>query len=260
MDNLPKYIYRYKTICSHNLIALKDNSINGTVFYRFKDQDELFMKLPDEFCAKHKVDFINKIKYFNVLYDDFNNNYYLACFSKNKPEEQNECWRLFANNGCGYCLVYDTEDLQKEINNSCDIIACLHNVRYYDSPYDISPFLKPFFTMVRNETNLAKKQRNISILENVVSNDPKLGKKIIELFCHKQKHYKPENEVRIICKKPNKNDGDFINSIIKVKPVEIVLTSSLDETNKKIIMDIANEQNIKIRIIDDPCKIKNEGF
>ena len=119
IDNLPKFLYKYRAGTTYDLNALENNELwmaNATLM---DDPYDSKFLLTDEFRAQidyvvNNVEHFRKLKYQKHLQEDsIQRDCYLCSLSE--TSNSNDMWARYANNDQGFCIQYDALELIKNI-------------------------------------------------------------------------------------------------------------------------------------------------
>ena len=119
IDNLPKYLYKYRSGSSWDFDALENNKLwmaNATLM---DDPYDSKFLLTDKFRAQieyvvNNVEHFRKTKYQIHLQDDAIQRECFLC-SLSEICDSNDMWARYANNEKGFCIQYDALELIKNI-------------------------------------------------------------------------------------------------------------------------------------------------
>ena len=120
IENLPKYLYKYRSGNTWDLDALENNKLwmaNATLM---DDPYDSKILLTDKFRAQieyviNNVEHFRKPKYQIHLQDDSIQRECYLC-SLSEINDSNDMWIRYANNEKGFCIQYDALELIKNIN------------------------------------------------------------------------------------------------------------------------------------------------
>jgi DUF2971 family protein len=188
--------------------------------------ESLFQKM-----AEHDLDALIKIVHDSKI----------VCLSmesnENNPIENNLMWSHYADGLRGFCLVFDNEFLQKDINESSNKSMRPIKVEYKDIPNTLK-----LEDLIRSDVMLGNDDTNF--IESVT-----------ETIATKSLDWKYENEMRIMSLS---KDGFHMYRESTLK--EIILGEKMLVSQAKLVIDtvLANHPNITIkeaRLIPDSYKI-----
>lgn len=241
-----EFLYRYREISKHNLKALRNNAINGSLFKKLGEQEARY-KLSDNYV--HRAGFTeDEAKSFvRIIIDNTYNNYYLASFTKERPTTKNLKWIDFAKEK-GYCLVYRKEDIanqiEKDVWKETKIIQLL-NVNYSNSYFYLDFIAKRLLHIIGKYDIKTVEDLDNRFLEE----DWDSRRKVSEAFAHKLSCYRSEKEVRIVLqgKIPN---SDFCNEMIHVAPMCVLIPSYLKFYEYVRIVETARVVGVQIQFME----------
>ena len=243
-------IYRYREAVSHNLLALENNWINGSLFKQFQDGTELNYDVSIDVLAKHNLSLDEKDRVLKLIANNIENKYYLACFTKVSPFAKNKMWINFAAKGNGYCLEYDDKDIVQAIAKQTFGAATLKTVEYSLEPY----YLDYVIDHICSYDGVRKELENDDIDLAVAKANNIVRKQIIGAFVHKTIECVEEKEIRLIlqCMPPAGTNNEIFNPhILVVKPRRIIISNKINIINKHRIIEYAKKNTIPYKIIDN---------
>lgn len=244
-------LYRYRRASKHSLDALENNCINGSLFRVFKDGTELNLSISKTFMEKRGFPESRKESLIKSLIENIGDNYYLACFTKTSPLKSPEMWSKFADNGNGYCLVYDTNDILAALINKRLSVNCLRPVVYSKKPFCLDDMIDCFL-FNEDVLNEAKSGNIDGAAEKV----PEIIKKqTMEIFFHKVNKCKDEKEYRLIFQRVNgtpKANPEYDPSLLIVKPQAIIISKKLNILVQGRLISYAQKQGIECQTIEIP--------
>lgn len=277
------FIYRYRKISDYSIKELMDDTIVGSTsdfmndpydckFYynydlikQFLESDNNFLDIKKKYCKFFDLtnfsldDFISFILYFieNIVSKSF----YIACFSKYNNKEI--MWSHYADNGKGFVLEYDKNDIvdgiekEKEdiqntiIKDSC----CFIDVKYCKKRTDNTEFLEKFLTLMIIDDNFLANMLDIPKYKFMIDK----SKKIIT---EKNFDWKYENESRIVwpnlSKVSNLSLASGHKTLIYIVPKSIYIGEKCSEKDILLLYSIA--KNKKIQIYKMRSNNKNEKY
>lgn len=244
-------IYRYRKFAPHNLFALENNYINGSLFKCFSkaDQGEMNYGLTEEFKKKNNASNEDAKIYINTIINNTKDNYYLACFTLNKPTKSSAEWKKYAGEA-GFCLSYSVKEIVNAIDREVKInnrILMLDKVLYSNEFFSLDP--------IAEETLRLSKTHNLHSLEDLSRPDNKVmkatkgvGQYAIKAFFHKSAKYSFYKEVRLVELVHNKNNNPFKDCVLKVKPLSIIVKKGMP-LNYFVLEEISRRNLIPIQYI-----------
>ncbi|MBQ7789589.1 MAG: DUF2971 domain-containing protein [Clostridia bacterium] len=198
---------------------------------------------PEEFDFFSNID-VNKLKEDCLnLYNDyiikikeFRNEYGVACFTSNLPENNMVMWAHYANNYKGFCCKFEFDyynvNTNRDTNGTANILKHFHKITYTNK----IPCLN------------AKKLLDCPL--DKIKTSKYINGFVKKALTLKHKQWKYENEYRIIIHKDskffektfNKNNCGFKIAFPYLKSLYINYEKCVDEAS---IVDIATTHNIK---------------
>jgi len=244
-------IYRYRKLIEPNLIALKNNYINGSLFKRFSnaDQGEMNYGFTEEFKKKNNVSDKDAKIYVDAIIDNSKENYYLACFTLNKPARDSAEWEKYANK-TGYCLSYSVKEIANCVYKENQIknrILMFDKVQYSNDIFSLDPIAEEMIRLCKiyDLHTLDDLNRN----ENkIMKANNKIGAYAVKAFFHKSDRYSKYNEVRLVELVQNQNNSMFKDCLLKVKPLSIIIRKGFP-LNCYILEEISRNNCIPIQYI-----------
>lgn len=114
-ENLPQYLYKYRSGSEWDLEALENDSIWMGSAMQMDDPLDSRLLLTDEFRAQIK-DVVNKVERFkNEKYSVHlnDNSIQRDCFlcSLSEVSDSDDMWERYANNEQGFCIEYNAQEL-----------------------------------------------------------------------------------------------------------------------------------------------------
>ena len=242
-------IYRYREATSFNIKALLDENINGSLFKLFNDFTELNFEITEKTLIRFEIDRQGKEKIISLLKNHIMDKYYMACFTFNDPFLTNNMWRKYTNEGHGYCLAYETTDLESNIREQHFGALSMRLVNYNSQPYLIDELIEH----ILSNDGVRKELENDNI-DGAVSKDiNRISKIVMEMFVNKHDSCIGEREYRMILRNDEKSSEPRNEKMLRVKPKFIVVSESVCHFIKLIILHYSNKNAIPCLIINNPC-------
>lgn len=276
-------IYRFRSINDNNLNALLDDELYVSVPTTFNDPFDscfaydineitnLFKTKPNQlkklfaysYYQKHKIklgeseinagiELIKDSDYSLRLFikeqcEDalmkLRQEYFVGCFSKNV--DNTTLWAHYADNGKGFAIQYDNEELVK-----------LTNAYFKKKHYSRKTF--GVYSVFYNNNLIMNNELMMDILESfselayLMLEDHRVTRfryelteqNINEIFLHKSSNWSYEEEARIIL--PNTNLNNKHDSIGKIRPKAVYLGANIGQHIKYLITKMCEEKNIAV--------------
>ena len=235
--NKNRTLYKYLVCDRQNLENLKNDSI----FFRYPkgfktDEYDSVFKLSEK--LKESTYSTSKELY-ELLNRYLQKNIFVTCFTENKSE--NQMWEKYSDDYSGYCIEYSLDYfyknyIEKKINDNDNYTNNIAPVVYEKDIFDVADY---YLDEYSKELLIEKNFKNIIV--------PVLFFTTLT----KRSEYFWENEWRwfeIEVKNPNEKSIYTEDGMIKIvgKPKAIYLGKKMSKENKKEIISIAKEKNIKI--------------
>ena len=255
MQKQRKSLYRYRTCADYYLKQTFNNQIGCSLFKTFSTNDELNYTIVEDDLIRIGFGKERINRSLKKVLNSINNRYYLACFTYNSPEAFNINWKNYGDNGCGYCIEYDQEDLIAAVDKESLLLnKRLHikEVLYTDKKFDLSPLLKSMIKsgLYSEEFSDENERRFIEDYSTKMSN-PDLGSYITHGFTRKKLENKPEREVRIIMQSRWNNPKEkYLDDIITCKPKAIICTNKANQFLKSRLKHFCEENSIEFRFVE----------
>lgn len=230
-------LYKYLVCDRQNLENLKNDSI----FFRYPkgfktDEYDSVFKLSEK--LKESTYSTSKELY-ELLNRYLQKNIFVTCFTENKSE--NQMWKKYSDDYSGYCLEYSLgyfykNYIEKKINDNDNYTNNIAPVVYEKDIFDVTDY---YLDEYSKELLIEKNFKNIIV--------PVLFFTTLT----KRSEYFWENEWRwfeIEVKNPDEKSIYTEDGMVKIvgKPKAIYLGKKMSKENKKEIISIAKEKNIKI--------------
>ncbi len=230
-------LYKYLVCDRQNLENLKNDSI----FFRYPkgfktDEYDSVFKLSEK--LKESTYSTSKELY-ELLNRYLQKNIFVTCFTENKFE--NQMWKKYSDDYSGYCLEYSLgyfykNYIEKKINDNDNYTNNIAPVVYEKDIFDVTDY---YLDEYSKELLIEKNFKNIIV--------PVLFFTTLT----KRLEYFWENEWRwfeIEVKNPDEKSIYTEDGMVKIvgKPKAIYLGKKMSKENKKEIISIAKEKNIKI--------------
>lgn len=235
--NKNRTLYKYLVCDRQNLENLKNDSI----FFRYPkgfktDEYDSVFKLSEK--LKESTYSTSKELY-ELLNRYLQKNIFVTCFTENKSE--NQMWEKYSDDYSGYCIEYSLDYfyknyIEKKINDNDNYTNNIAPVVYEKDIFDVADY---YLDEYSKELLIEKNFKNIIV--------PVLFFTTLT----KRSEYFWENEWRwfeIEVKNPDEKSIYTEDGMIKIvgKPKAIYLGKKMSKENKKEIISIAKEKNIKI--------------
>lgn len=235
--NKNRTLYKYLVCDRQNLENLKNDSI----FFRYPkgfktDEYDSVFKLSEK--LKESTYSTSKELY-ELLNRYLQKNIFVTCFTENKSE--NQMWEKYSDDYSGYCIEYSLNYfyknyIEKKINDNDNYTNNIAPVVYEKDIFDVADY---YLDEYSKELLIEKNFKNIIV--------PVLFFTTLT----KRSEYFWENEWRwfeIEVKNPDEKSIYTEDGMIKIvgKPKAIYLGKKMSKENKKEIISIAKEKNIKI--------------
>ena len=242
-------IYRYREASNYNIEYLANNAVNGSLFATFKDVGELNIDISDFISRKYEYTEEGKKQLISSFLDNIKHNYYLACFTFNSPYDNNLMWKKYANNGNGFCLEYDyNELLSTAFMKRMSTPIFFEKVEYKKEPFLIDKIIKEMISCGPFEGDI--NDEKIEKISKILA--PKIGDVVIRVFLNKKYDFLNEREVRIVLQGNTKysSKNDIYNPcIISCKPKKIIISNKVNTFDRERIISIAIKNNVEYKII-----------
>ena len=113
----PKYLYKYRSGSVHDFKALEEKSIWISRATEMDDEEDGRLYISDDFKkkfedAREENPKFNDTEYVDSVYnlaEKTKNESFISSFSELNDNE--DMWKRYANNNCGFCLEYRFEDI-----------------------------------------------------------------------------------------------------------------------------------------------------
>ena len=235
--NKNRTLYKYLVCDRQNLENLKNDSI----FFRYPkgfktDEYDSVFKLSEK--LKESTYSTSKELY-KLLNRYLQKNIFVTCFTENKSE--NQMWEKYSDDYSGYCIEYSLNYfyknyIEKKINDNDNYTNNIAPVVYEKDIFDVADY---YLDEYSKELLIEKNFKNIIV--------PVLFFTTLT----KRSEYFWENEWRwleIEVKNPDEKSIYTEDGMVKIvgKPKAIYLGKNTSKENKKEIISIAKEKNIKI--------------
>ena len=244
-------LYRYRKVSKHNLEALEQNCINGSLFKTFNDGTELNFDVSKSVMDRYDVSESEKNHLLDILINNIRENYYLACFTTVSPYSKDNMWKRYAGNGNGYCLAYDYSDVFKAVKKRAPEPICLRWVNY-----DSKPFYLDEVVGCLCSPNGVKKELQEGNVDAAISKMPEQTKdQIVETLLHKVMKCKKEVEARLILQsiRPSGEQNSTFNSrMLMVKPRKIIISKDVNVLDQSRLINYANKNHLHWEVIPIP--------
>lgn len=149
IENLPKYLYKYRSGNPWDLDALENNQLwMGNATLMDDPYDSKFL-LTDKFRAQieyvvNNVEHFKKPKYQRHLRDDSIQRECYLC-SLSEIDDSEDMWMRYANNEQGFCIQYNTVDLINKVK--FPILPVWYGEKTYEDVNSLSKMSKPAIIM-----------------------------------------------------------------------------------------------------------------
>ena len=240
-------VYRYRAAKSFNIETLLNCQVNGSLFKTFSDGSELNYDISDEVLKKYCID--DKQKVLDILINNIKDKYYLACFTENNPFHTKNMWKEYADNGNGFCLVYDFDEIRWRIQEQRLGQTSFEKVKYDIGPYCIDKLIEH----ICSKDGVRSELENNDIDAAVSKGTPVIGKVIMAMFLNKKISNSKEKEIRMIMQGKSTNNPPRNQNMLCIKPKSIIVSKSVNIFDRKKILDFANKNGIECLLIDNPC-------
>lgn len=248
-----EYLYRYRSFKSFYIDQLNKNQIGGTLFKEFNGVGELKLYLPNDSLDDFNFPRSRIQNMLKEILRSSNNDYYLACLSKNEPSLININWERYGDNGKGFCIEYRTRDIydaceKAQIDKKYLIIS---EVKYRSKMLDMTPFFRSYVSEYCKHRTLDKNtNKGISMLISKTIYDENIARMVKDVFLNKDIAYKDEEEVRIVYQNVDPAKSKYENEIVVCKPSCIYVSNKSNIIDKYKIFNYCKINNVAWRVIN----------
>lgn len=241
------FVYRYLKDIEEIINNIVEDLVVGTLFKRWC-YGEMDFNTSVDYFNKYGIKDEELERINDVFVENFLNKYYLACFSKRNPELKNQdMWKKFSDL-TGFCLCYDTDEIQREISINVFGGNILHSfkVSYSSNPYNLDSCYKGLLFYFKNY-ELSEESFDRYINQDSVQ-VKRMRKNITYSFSHKKNEFKSEQEFRIIKLVKTKNNALY-SPFIKLKPRYIYISDKMRIDHKHRLITYAKENHIPYKSV-----------
>ena len=235
--NKNRTLYKYLVCDRQNLENLKNDSI----FFRYPkgfktDEYDSVFKLSEK--LKESTYSTNKELY-ELLNRYLQKNIFVTCFTENKSE--NQMWEKYSDDYSGYCIEYSLDYfyknyIEKKINDNDNYTNNIAPVVYEKDIFDVEDY---YLDEYSKELLIEKNFKNIIVPVLFFTT---LTKRLEYFWENEWRWF--EIEVKNLDEKSIYTEDGMVK--IVGKPKAIYLGKKMSKENKKEIISITKEKNIKI--------------
>lgn len=244
-------LYRYRKYANWSISDLSKNKIAFSKFSKMKDDKEVpvsydYSKIKNKQFTKENIDLFLKTIRDHIIQD-----YYLACFTTERPTPESKMWEEYSN-GCGFCIVYSKQKINNTVQ-SLNVISVkqksenifkINDVYYDHSDHDITPFFNAYLNRINKDSTKKDIEYISKNIHKLINKEEK--KVLMDCFFHKTGKYVEKQETRIVSNFKRKTPH---TSLIKLKPEGIILGPCLNDEQKTRLRAIMRKIKIKEIIV-----------